>query len=120
MNESNFEVSAESSVSDAIEREDPNQRANGHNVLVVKVRYPGAPIPFVDPHASRAETVAALQKRVMHEFEVKDIQNPDGTTTVYSLYHENVKLEDPSETLGEIAGERQELDLKLVQFVHQG
>jgi hypothetical protein len=91
-----------------------------HDEIVVKVRYPAAPKPFVDPHTSRSETVGELQKRVMKAFEVQDASNPDGTTTQYSLYWGDVKLENPSQKMGDLVEHGHELSLKLVQLVVQG
>jgi hypothetical protein len=91
-----------------------------HDEIVVRVRYPAAPKPFVDPHASRSETVGALQMRVMGAFEVQDTSNPDGSTTQYSLYLGDVKLENPSQALGKLDEQAHELALKLVQLVVQG
>lgn len=92
----------------------------GNRELTVQVRYSAATHPFVDSHASRQETIGSLRKRVMEAFGVTDQQLPDGSSKIFFLYHENRKLENPNETLGDLAGHERVLKLKLVETVIQG
>lgn len=104
-----------------IDHQDADKSENReHKFVVVKVRYPAASKPFIDPQASLTETIGQLQKRVMDAFEVLDTSNPDGSTTQYSLYSGDAKLDNASQTLVEIAEHHHEISLKLVQLVHQG
>ncbi len=90
-----------------------------HRHLTVQVRYPAAPRPFVDSHASPTETVGQLKARVLDAFEVSETSGPDGQT-LYILYHEDERLDDLARTLGQIAGREHVLKLKLVQQLVQG
>jgi hypothetical protein len=87
--------------------------------LEISIRFPAATKPFVDPHASRTETVGALKVRVLAAFAVSENSGPDGQT-LYFLYYGDARLEDSSQTLGEIAGDKHALKLKLVQQLIQG
>jgi len=51
---------------------------------------------------------------------LKECQSPDGTVTTYTLYHGKEALEDLNRTLGSVAGDKDELQLKLSQQITQG
>lgn len=87
--------------------------------LEVTVRYPAAAKPFVDPSADPQETLASLKARVLEAFHLKETQDPN-QSILYFLYHDDEKLEDLSQTLGRIAGDKHALKLKLVQQIIQG
>lgn len=87
--------------------------------LEVIVRYPAATKPFVDPKADQQETFASLKARVLEAFGLAEVQDPN-QSILYFLYHGDVKLEDLSCTLGQIAGHEHVLRLKLVQQIIQG
>lgn len=87
--------------------------------LEISVRFPAATKPFVDSHANPAETVGALKVRVLTAFAVAETSGPDGQT-LYFLYFGDTRLEDSSRTLGEVAGDKHTLKLKLVQQLIQG
>ncbi len=53
-------------------------------------------------------------------FGLSEGQSADGKTFVYTLYHGKTPLENLSETLGQIAGDKHTLELKLSQQVTQG
>jgi hypothetical protein len=88
--------------------------------LEVKVTYPAAKKPFVQESASATETVSTLKAAVLNAFGLTEGQSADGKTYTYTLFHGKTPLENPNQTLGEIAGERHELELKLSQQVTQG
>jgi hypothetical protein len=87
--------------------------------LRVTVHYVAAAEPFKDEHAERDETVGHLKARVLSAFGLTEGQTSAGTV-VYTLYHGKTPLENPNETLGEVAGEHHELELKLLQQLTQG
>jgi hypothetical protein len=88
--------------------------------LKVIVTYPAAKKPFEQDHASRNETVGTLKTTVLSAFGLSEGQSTDGKTFVYTLYHGKTPLENLSETLGQIAGDKHTLELKLSQQVTQG
>lgn len=87
--------------------------------IEISIRFPAAPKPFIDPHASPTETIGQLKVRVFSAFGVEETSGPDGQT-LYFLYFGDDRLDDPSRTLGQIAGEKHKLKLKLVQQLVQG
>lgn len=87
--------------------------------LEISVRFPAATKPFIDPQANLEETVGMLKMRVLAAFGVSEASGPDGLT-LYFLYLGNTRLENPSQTLGELAGDEHALKLKLVQQLVQG
>ncbi len=88
--------------------------------LSVVVHYIAAPVPFKEEHADRDETVGHLKSRVLIAFGLNEGSTPEGTTVSYMLYHNKMELENPQLTLGNLAGEHRELELKLVQQIVQG
>lgn len=87
--------------------------------LEVNVRYPAAAKPFIDPKADPQETLASFKARVLDAFQLKETQDQN-QSVLYFLYHEDVKLEDLSQTLAHVAGGKHSLKLKLVQQIIQG
>jgi hypothetical protein len=88
--------------------------------LRVAVHYIAAAEPFKDAHADRSETVGHLKARVLLAFGLTEGSTPEGSTVIYTLYHNKTPLENLQQTLGELAGEHHELELKLVQQITQG
>jgi hypothetical protein len=86
----------------------------------VTVHYVAAGEPFRDDHAKRTETVGHLKQRVLVFFGLSENQTPDGNTATYTLYHYKIPLENMNQTLGEVAGEQEVLQLKLSQQITQG
>ncbi len=87
--------------------------------LQVVVHYMAAGEPFkddVDPN----ETVGQLKARVLAAFGLTEGQNPAGSVATYTLYHDKMPLENMSQTLGSIAGDKKVLQLKLSQQITQG
>lgn len=87
--------------------------------LRVVVVYPAAKEPYREDNARRTETVGILKSRVLTAFDLTEGQH-DGQTFTYTLYHQKRPLEDLSETLGQVAGQENRLELKLSQQITQG
>ena len=92
----------------------------GAKPLHVVVHYPPAAEPFKDKDAARAETLGQLKARVLSAFVLTEGSLPDGSVATYTLYNKKTPLENTSETLGAIAGDDHELQLKLAQQITQG
>jgi len=88
--------------------------------LKVIVHYAAAAKPYEQDHASREETVATLKANVLKAFDLTEGQHADGNTYTYTLYNHKTPLENLSETLGQVAGDKHTLELKLSQQVTQG
>ena len=86
----------------------------------VMVHYPAAEEPFKDDAANPDETVGELKARVLAAFGLSEGSTPDGNSTTYTLYHHKTALENPTQKLGEIAGDQPVLQLQLVQQIVQG
>jgi len=82
--------------------------------LKVSVHYMAAREPFKED-AERNETVGSLNQKVLAFFKLSD-----GGNTNYVLYHDKAALENMNQTLGELAGDKKVLELKLAQQVTQG
>ena len=87
--------------------------------LHVTVHYAAAAHPFKE-RAPHAETVGQLKQQVLTAFHLHEGQLPNGDTVTYTLYHDKKALENPNETLGQVAGKHEELVLKLGQQITQG
>lgn len=95
--------------------------AKKHKTTIhVVVHYVAAEKPFNDKNANRSETVGHLKQRVLTEFGLTEGQTPDGNITTYPLYHHKSLIENMGQTLDELAGDEQTLQLKLVQQIIQG
>lgn len=88
--------------------------------LKVIVHYAAAANPYEQDHASRQETVGTLKASVLNAFGLTEGQRADGNTYTYTLYNHKTPLESLNETLGQVAGEKHTLELKLSQQVTQG
>jgi hypothetical protein len=86
----------------------------------VTVHFVAAGEPFKDDNADRNETVGHLKQRVLTYFDLTEGQTPDGNITTYTLYHQKTPLENMNQTLGDVAGEHNVLQLKLSQQIIQG
>jgi hypothetical protein len=91
-----------------------------HETIKIIVHYPAAKEPFVQDHAARSETIRTLKAQVLAAFGLVEGQTSDGNTYTYTLYHHKTPLENLNQTVGEVAGEREALELKLSQQVTQG
>lgn len=87
--------------------------------LRVTVHYPAAEEPF-HTEAARSETVGQFKPRVLTAFGVTEGLTADGGSVTFTLYHQKAPLENPSQTLGDIAGDQKILQLKLSQQITQG
>lgn len=90
-----------------------------NNTLHVDVHYPAAKEPFRDEHTNTTETVGSLKARVLTAFGLTEGQQGNETVT-YTLYHDKKPLENMNETLGQVAGGKPTLQLKLSQQIIQG
>lgn len=84
------------------------------------LHYVAAEKPFHDRSADPAETVGHLKERVLRAFGLAEGPTGDGNQVVYALYEQRKPLEDPNQSLGELAGQDCMLQLKLVQQLIQG
>lgn len=94
--------------------------AERKQTLKVIVTYPAAKEPFEQDQTSRNETVGTLKAAVLKAFGLTEGASADGNTYTYTLYFEKRPLENLNETLGQVAGERETVHLKLSQQVTQG
>lgn len=88
--------------------------------LKVTVHYMAAEEPFKDDEVDRTETVEHFKGRVLSAFGLTEGQTPEGNTVTYTLYDKKTPLENPNQTLGEIAGGEKHLQFKLSQQLVQG
>jgi hypothetical protein len=88
--------------------------------LRVVVHYPPAAQPFRKNGADPSETEGQLKVEVLGAFGLKEGPQPDGTNITYTLYEGKTALENAAETLGALAGQSEELQLKLAQQITQG
>lgn len=85
----------------------------------VIVTYPAAKKPF-EADILRTETVGTLKTAVLTAFGLSEGQSADGKTFTYTLFHQKTPLENLNQTVGQVAGDRPSLELKLSQQVTQG
>lgn len=88
--------------------------------LKVVVTYPAAKQPYEQDNVSRTETVGELKALVLNKFGLTEGQHADGNTYRYTLFHGKTPLENPAQTLGEVAAHAHTLALKLSEQVTQG
>lgn len=88
--------------------------------LNVTVAYVAAKKPFKQEDVSRSETVKTLKAEVLKAFGLVEGSDADGKTFTYTLFHGKTPLEDLNQTLGDVTGDKHELELKLTQQVTQG
>ena len=91
-----------------------------HHAIRVTVRFAAAVHPLVEEHVARNETLAVLKARALKAFKLEEGPLPDGNVATYKLFHGKEELTDLNRTVGDLAGHRDELDLKLSQFITQG
>lgn len=90
-----------------------------HEKVHVIVHYAAAEKAYRED-APRSQTVGELKTLVLKAFGLSEGTGPGGTNVVYTLYYEKRALENLTETLGQIAGDKEGLELKLVQQITQG
>lgn len=88
-------------------------------LLRVVVHYVAAEEPF-RTEAEADETIGQFKARALAAFGLTEGQTPDGNAVSYTLFHEKTPLDNPMQTLGELAGHQHVLQLKLVQQITQG
>lgn len=96
-----------------------NQVMETITTVKVVVTYPAAAKPF-ETDAERTETEGQLKAAVLTAFGLTEGQLPGGNVATYTLYDGKTPLENPNQTLGEIAGHREALHFKLAQQIVQG
>lgn len=94
--------------------------AKARTRLRVVVNYPAAADPFKDENADRDETVGHLKARVLVAFGLSEGANTDGNVASYTLYDHKTPLENPAQTLGDLADQERVVRLKLSQQLTQG
>lgn len=90
-----------------------------HEKLHVVVHYAAAEKPYKE-EAPRNQTVGELKTLVLKAFGLTEGSGPGGTNVVYTLFHEKKALENLAETVGQLVGDKEKLELKLVQQITQG
>lgn len=88
--------------------------------LDIVVVYPAARDDLKESGVNRNETLGQLKARVLIAFELTEGKGPDGNITSYVFYHGKEKLENLNQTLGDIAGDKHVLHLKLAQQIVYG
>lgn len=88
--------------------------------LKVIVHYPAATKPFKDDSISRTETVGEFKDRVLDTFGLNEGQSPEGNIATFTLHYKKMELANLSQSLGEIAGDKNTLEFKLAQQITQG
>lgn len=91
-----------------------NQRP-GRQTLRVTVTYPPAVKPYKDDAAPPTETLATLKTAVLNAFHLEET-----ATKKFKLFHGGTEYSNPSQTLGEIAGDHQEVVFQLEEVIVQG
>ena len=84
------------------------------NAIKVQVHYMAAGKPF-EANEAPSTTVSQLKEAVLNAFKLKE----DGSKT-YKLFYKKDELTNPAQTLGEIAGQQHDLNLKLEEVLLQG
>ena len=92
---------------------------NEKNKFQVVVHFVAAGQPYKED-TDREETVGQLKSKVLEAFGLTEGQLPDGNIATFTLYHDKTPLENPNQTLGELAGDQKVLQLKLNQQITQG
>jgi hypothetical protein len=87
---------------------------NLHTKIEVAVHYIAATKPYkVD--AESTETVGTLKANALNFFGLKE----EGNKT-YKLFYEKKELDNPNETVGQVAGDKKAIKLDLEEFITQG
>ncbi len=93
--------------------------ARHHDTLTLRVRYLASPHPYVQPKAPRSETLATLKPVVLLHFGLTE--GPvDGGRKEYAFSANGVIQSNPAVTLGTLAKDKNELELKLLEQFIQG
>ncbi|UGA42173.1 hypothetical protein HU230_0028220 [Bradyrhizobium quebecense] len=83
----------------------------------VKVRYPEDDDKLHDHKVHRDETLGSFKSRVLVAFGLTEGVDEKGELITFGLFHEHKALKEP-ETLGSVAGDADELHLKLERQRH--
>lgn len=83
-------------------------------IIKVTVHYIAAAKPY-KADLPPTETLASLKTEVLKYFELVE-----SSTKTYKLFHHKTELNNLSETIGQVAGDKKELSLNLEEFIIQG
>ena len=97
----------------------PGENLAHHDALVVQVRYLAAGKPYVEAHASEAETLAILKPRALHHFGLVE-GDADGGRKEYSFSFKGIIQTDLGVTLGALAKGEHRIELTLLEQFIQG
>jgi hypothetical protein len=86
--------------------------------LTIKVSYPPTKDELKDHDAKRNEPLGALKQRVLAAFSLEEGVNERGELVEYVLFDHHRALTDPAQTVGHVAGDADELPLRLVRERH--
>jgi hypothetical protein len=84
-----------------------------HKIEVV-VHYIAAGKPY-KAEVLASETIGTLKTNVLNFFGLKE----EGNKT-YKLFYHKTELNNPHETVGQVAGDKKEIKLDLEEFITQG
>jgi hypothetical protein len=88
--------------------------------IKVEVRYPAAEEPFKAEFAANTP-LADVRSAAMTAFGLTEGQLPDGSTVTYPLYFHKERLDDLTQTLGQVVpGDARDAEFRLAQQVTQG
>jgi len=82
--------------------------------IKVQVHYVAASKPFM-AEESPSTTVGQLKAAVLTAFGLKE-----DSTKVYKLFYQKTELADLNQTLGQVAGDKRDLNLSLEESLVQG
>lgn len=93
--------------------------ATKNDSVVLRVRYAPAKAPLVDPHASKAMTLASVKAAALTHFQLSE-GAVDGGTKTYQLAFDDVEQTDLSVTLGSLVEHGNQVELLLIERFEQG
>lgn len=96
-----------------------DQVAHNKDSIVLRVRYAPAKAPLVDPHASKAMTLAEVKATALTHFQLAE-GAVDGGTKTYQLAFDDIVQTDLSITLGSLVTHGNQVELLLIEQFEQG
>lgn len=88
--------------------------ANPHSKIGVQVHYIAATKPFKGEYTPEIK-LSVIKIDALNFFELKEEQNK-----VYKLFYHKTELTNLDETIGAVAGDKNEIVLDLEEFIIQG
>jgi hypothetical protein len=86
--------------------------------LTLQVEYPVKQDELKEHDVSREETIGSVKSRVLTAFGLTEGVDEHGQLLTYTLFHHHSALTDPAVTLGSVAGDKDELRLRLDRDRH--